>query len=266
MTVLTVPTPGGVALNARIDGPEGAPWVIFANSVLTDLTVWDAQAAALSGRYRVLRFDQRGHGASTVTTGAMDFARYGADLLAVMDTAGMARGTVVGLSMGCPTALAAWSAAPERFDAVVAVDGVMRSAPGRGAFWAERRETALRDGMDAIADSTAPRWLPGEDTGTALSRRLRAMIAATDAQGFAAATHALSDYDQTAAPQCPVLAIAGAEDGAMPETMQRQFGPLPDARIATIPGAGHLPNFQKPQAFNTILAGFLDQITTKESP
>lgn len=266
MTTLTVPLSDGITLKARIDGPERAPFVVFANSVLTDMSIWDAQSDALSGRYRVLRYDQRGHGVSEASAGAMDFTRYGADLLAVMDAAGADRCAVVGLSMGCPTALAALAAAPDRIAAFVAVDGVMRSAAGRAAFWTERRETAQRDGMEAIAASTAPRWLPGEDEDSALSARLRAIIAGTSVAGFAAATYALSDYDQTTAIACPVLGVAGAEDGAMPEAVSKQFGGIPGARIAVIPDAGHLPNFQNPGAFNDALLAFLDQNypTTKE--
>ncbi|WP_180901664.1 alpha/beta fold hydrolase [Martelella soudanensis] len=266
MTTLSVPLPDGITLHARVDGPEGAPSVVFVNSVLTDLSVWDAQTDALADRYRVLRYDQRGHGASNASEGPMDFARYGADLLAVMDAAGVDRCAVVCLSMGCPTALAALAVAPDRFAAFVAVDGVMRSAPGRAAFWSERRETALRDGMEAIAAATAPRWLPGEPEDSALSIRLRAMIAGTSVKGFAAATYALSDYDQTTGIACPVLGIAGADDGAMPDAVAKQFGGLAGARTAIIPGAGHLPNFQSPKAFNDALLAFLDQNfpTTKE--
>lgn len=265
-----VTRPDGCRLQARLDGPEEAPCVVLVNSVLTDLAVWAAQIPALAARYRVLRYDQRGHGGSDAPEGAMDFDRYGADLLAVMDGAGVDRCAVVGLSMGCPTALAATAAAPHRFAAFVAVDGVARSAPGREAFWAERRDTARRDGMQAIADSTAPRWLPGLAPEAEQSQRLRRMIAATPVAGFAAATHALGAYDHAAAAAalaCPVLAIAGAEDGAMPEAMARQFGGLPGAQTAVIPGAGHLPNFQTPDAFTRVLLAFLDGKafqTTKE--
>lgn len=268
---ILVPLPDGITLNAREDGPEHGPWVVLSNSVLTDLSVWDAQLAALVGGYRVLRYDQRGHGASDAPHGPMDFVRYGADLLAVMDAAGVARCTVVGLSMGCPTALAATAAAPDRFTAFVAVDGVAGSAAGREAFWTAQRETALAQGMDAIAASIVPRWLPGLSEDAPDSNRLRRMIAGTTADGFAAATHALAAYDQSAAAKaltCPVLAIAGEKDGAMPDAMTRHFGALPDAQIATIPDAGHLPNFQNPDAFNRVLMAFLEGKafqTTKET-
>ncbi|MGO4852217.1 alpha/beta fold hydrolase [Phaeovulum sp. W22_SRMD_FR3] len=257
---LSVTTQDGTRLNARIDGPEAAPWVVFSNSVLTDLSVWDDQIAALTDRYRILRYDQRGHGASEVTARPLDFTVYGGDLIAVMDAAGAARATLVGLSMGCPTALAAAAAAPSRITAFVAVDGVVKSAAGREAFWAAQRESARTQGMQSLATATTTRWLPGVDNADPRAQRLSRMIAATPVEGFAAATHALAAYDQSPAVPltCPVLAIAGENDGAMPGTMRGQFGAFPDARIAIIPGAGHLPNLQNPDAFNTTLVGFLD--------
>ena len=251
--------PDGSALQTRIEGPEGAPCLVFSNSVLTDLSVWDAQAAAFADRYRVLRYDQRGHGASDVTEGPMDFTRYGADLVALLDALDIARCTFVGLSMGVPTGLAAFAAAPDRFERFVAVDGISRSAPGREAFWTERRDTARAKGMGEIAEGTAPRWMPGMAPDGL--ERLKAMIAATPVEGFAAATHALASYDHSdVVPTLalPFLGITGAEDGAMPEAVRSQFGAVPGARFVDIPGAGHLPNFQSPDAFNAALTAFLE--------
>ena len=253
--------PDGTTLKACIDGSENAPCLVFSNSVLTDLSVWDAQARALSDRYRVVRYDQRGHGASDVTEGEADFTRYGADLVALLDALGIARCTFVGLSMGVPTGLAALAAAPDRFERFVAVDGVSRSASGREAFWTERRETARDKGMGEIAESTAPRWMPGIAADAPALTRLKAMIAATPVEGFAAATHALASYDlseQVPTLAVPFLGITGAEDGAMPDAVRSQFGAVPGAHFVDIPGAGHLPNFQSPDAFNAALSAFLN--------
>ena len=263
--------PDGTALNVRTEGPEDAPCLLFSNSVLTDLTVWDAQAEALSGHYRVVRYDQRGHGASDVTAGPMDFGRYGADVVALLDALGIARCTFIGLSMGVPTGLAAFAAAPNRFERFVAVDGVSRSAPGREAFWSERRDTAREKGMQEIAESTAPRWMPGTTPDAPERVRLIKMVAATPTEGFAAATHALASYDLSdVVPTLalPFVGITGEKDGAMPEAVRTQFGSVPTARFAEIPGAGHLPNFQAPDAFNAALTAFLEasaQYPTKET-
>lgn len=271
MTQRTIPLPDGSHLNARVDGPDGSPAVVFSNSVLTDLSVWDAQAEALSGEYRVIRYDQRGHGASDVSEGAMAFTGYGADLLALLDALKVERCTFVGLSMGVPTGLAALTAAPKRFERFVAVDGVSRSAPGREAFWQERRDTARAQGMGEIAESTAPRWMPDTASDAPALTRLKEMVAATPVEGFAAATHALGAYDHSDAVALltmPFLGVTGEKDGAMPEAVRKQFATVPGAQFTDIPGAGHLPNWQAPDAFNTALLAFLTATAPalKESP
>jgi 3-oxoadipate enol-lactonase len=248
-------------LLARVDGPAAAPWIVFSNSVLTDLSIWDGQVAALSESYRLLRYDQRGHGGSDLPAGPMNSDGYGADLLAVLNAFEVEKCTFVGLSMGVPTGLAAVSRAPERFEGFVAVDGVAASAPGRESFWAERRETARTKGMDEIVQSTVPRWLPGADPAGPQAKSLADMISGTSVEGFAAATHALGQYDQSAALaslDCPFLGITGELDGAMPQAVRKQFAALSDASFVDIPKAGHVPNFQSVSAFNVALRAFLE--------
>lgn len=272
MSEHVITTPDGAALHSVMTGPEAAPVVVFCNSVMTDLHIWDAQATALEGRYRVLRYDQRGHGKSGLPDGPMQFDTYGADLLAVLQGHGVERCLCVGLSMGVPTALAAIVQDPARFAGLVAVDGMAQSAGARAAFWTERRETAQSAGMGTIAEQTVPRWLPGTDADSApdspTAQRLAAMIAATPVAGFAAATHALERYDQRGALGAlrgPFLGIVGALDGAMPAGMRSQFDPLADARFVEIPDAGHVPNFQAPEAFNAALLGFVDATLSSSS-
>jgi pimeloyl-ACP methyl ester carboxylesterase len=125
--------------------------------------------------------------------------------------------------------------------------------------------------MAEIANGTVARWLPGEADASPLAQRLRRMIAATPVDGFANATHALQSYDHSAALKtltCPFLGIAGALDGAMPEAMRAQFAGLSTAQFADVPAAGHLPNLQRPAAFNAHLTAFLAPIAqtlTKET-
>lgn len=264
----TVALADGGTLNVRIDGPKDAPWVVMSNSVMTDLGIWDGQVNALSDRYQLLRYDQRGHGASSLPTGPMDFYSYGVDLLAILDACDIERCTFVGLSMGTPTGLAAYAAAPERFEGFVVVDGVARSAAGREAFWTERRDTAQTSGMASIASGTAERWLPGEPADGPTVKALAAMIAATPVEGFAAATHALQSYDFSyVVPRltCRFLGIFGEKDGTMPEAIYKQFGDLPSATFSEIPGAGHVPNYQNPGTFNDVLSAFLDAAAPETS-
>lgn len=251
----------GADLACRAEGPgAGAPWVVFSNSLVTNYGIWEPQAKALLNTYNVLRYDQRGHGQSTATTDPMNFTILGSDLLAVMDAAGMERGACVGLSMGVPTTLAAYEMAPERFTRLVFVDGMARTAPTGAATWAERIAFATENGMEALSRATAERWLQ-PDAPEEMVAALRAMVGAIPLEGFVQCARALQGYDYFAVSQAldlPVLAIAGANDGAMPDTMQRVFGALPRARMELVPEAGHVPNFERPDAFNALLRGFLD--------
>lgn len=241
-----------------------APWVVFGNSLVTDLSIWDAQVKALAGRYGILRFDQAGHGKSGMPSGPVDFDDLGGDLLAVMDVAGVDRAVYVGLSMGVPTGLAAHKVAADRFIALAFSDGQAKTAPGGAAGWTERIEGARASGMAAFATATVGRWLT-DATGSDMRARLTQMIAATAFEGFELCATALKDYDyaaELARIACPTLLIAGAEDGAMPQGMATKLQPaIAASELHVIDGAGHVPCFEQPEAFTAILSDFLETVT-----
>lgn len=261
----------GYDLHAQATPPDdaAAPWLVFGNSLVTDLTIWDAQAQALGGRYGILRYDQAGHGASDVPEKPVDFDVLGADLLAVMDAAGVKRGAYVGLSMGVPTGLAAHRQAADRFLALAFSDGQAKTAPGGAAGWADRIETARGSGMRAFAEATVNRWLTAA-SGAQTRDRLTAMIAATPFEGFKACATALMDYDYTtelARITCPTLLVAGAQDGAMPEGMATKLHPaIAGSQMHVIENAGHVPCFEQPEAFTAVLAGFLATTFERDAP
>lgn len=252
----------GRDLHAEAVPPESdrAPWLVFGNSLVTDLTIWDAQAEALQGRYGILRYDQAGHGGSDVPDKPVDFDMLGEDLLAVMDAAGVERAVYIGLSMGVPTGLAAHRRSADRFLALVFSDGQARTAPGGAAGWADRIEMARSAGMDAFAAATVDRWLT-ESASPEMRSRLARMIAATPFAGFEACATALMDYDYVddlARITCPTLLIAGAEDGAMPEGMATKLKPaIAGSQMHVIANAGHVPCFEQPEVFTAILSDFL---------
>ena len=259
---LSVPR-DGYTLHAEVMEPasDDAPWIVFGNSLVTDLSIWAAQAKGLAGRYGVLRYDQAGHGQSGVPQAAVGFDDLGRDLLAVMDAAGVRRATYVGLSMGVPTGLAAHAQRAERFAALVFSDGQAKTAPGGAIAWADRIEGARAAGMNAFAEDTANRWLT-EGASAAQRAELIAMIAATPFEGFEACATALQDYDYAEELQriaCPVLLVAGAQDGAMPESMATKLKPaIAGAEMQVIDRAGHVPCFEQPATFTAHLTRFLE--------
>ncbi|MDH7796968.1 MULTISPECIES: alpha/beta fold hydrolase [unclassified Beijerinckia] len=242
-------------------GGDQAPWIIFSNSLMTDLSLWDEQVAVLRGRFNILRYDQRGHGASPVPGEAQTIPVLADDVIALLDRCKVATCTYVGLSMGVPTGLAAYRKAPARFERLILVDGQANSTAASKAAWDERITFARANGMMAMADQTVRRWLRPERVEQPLSERLHAMIAATPLEGFAACASALQNYDEVAVLaqiKVPTLLIVGREDGAMPATMHAMAAAIPGAKIQEIADAGHLPNYERPAAFNEILTSFLE--------
>ncbi|CAD5258829.1 MULTISPECIES: alpha/beta fold hydrolase [Halomonadaceae] len=239
-----------------------APWIVFGNSLVTNLSVWGAQAEALRGHCNVLRYDQRGHGDSALSPVPVDFNLLGSDLLRLLDQCGIQRCVYVGLSMGVPTGLAAYSEAPERFEALVFMDGQASSAPNAIETWGERIDFAQEKGMLNFAQATAQRWLTPDSHAERLGP-LERMISATPLEGFVAGATALQKYDYAEVIKqidCPVQCIAGAEDGKMPENLRGLAAQLEGADFEAIDNAGHVPCFEQPAAVNRVLTGFLQRV------
>ncbi len=248
----------GTILATQVDrSTADAPWVVFGNSLLTDYRIWQAQAHLLGNRFNLLRYDQRGHGGSDLSPEPLSFDVLAADLKALMDHHQIARAVYIGLSMGVPTGLAAYGAS--RFSGLVLLDGQARSAPTASQLWQERIDAAKSMGMEKFAASTAKRWLVGEGPVDELTK----MMAATSPEGFAAAANVLKSYDFTAVlPQisCPVLMVAGAMDGQMPDTMRAMAQDIAEADVHIIENAGHVPCFEQPDAVNRRILAFLERL------
>src|SRR5512140_1253949 len=139
----------GISFNYRIDGAEGAPWLVFSNSLMTDLSMWDEQVAALGRSFRVLRYDQRGHGGTQATEGPYTFDLLAADVVALLDALSVARAHFAGISMGGMTALLLAQRHARRFDRIIACDCGPSSTPTSAQQWQERIALAAEKGMEA---------------------------------------------------------------------------------------------------------------------
>ncbi len=253
---------GGLSFNCRLDGPAGAPWLVFSNSLMTDLSMWDGEAAALSGRYRILRYDQRGHGGTAVPDHPATFEELAADAAALLEHFAVERATFIGLSMGAATTLFLAARHPARLARLVVCDGPPNTAPGNEAAWDERIALARAGGMAALAGPTVARWFTPESVAAGLPvlAKVRAMIEATPLEGFVTCARALQSYDITPALPClamPVQVVVGEKDGALPAAMRVMAAQIPGARFAEIAGAGHLVNLEQPAAFRAVLEQFL---------
>jgi 3-oxoadipate enol-lactonase len=251
----------GISINHRIDGPEGAPWLVLSNSLATNLAMWDDQAREFGRAFRVLRYDQRGHGETEAPAGRYPFDQLLADALALMDALGIKKAHFAGLSMGGATALGLAQKHSDRLDRVIVCDSPCQSTPVSTQQWEERIAVAQKDGMEALVEPTVARWFPPETLKSNPPHidRIRRMIRTTPVNGFIGCAAALADHNYAAAVATvtrPVLFMGGEKDAATPP-MRKLNEALPGSRYVELPGAGHISNLDQPAAFNRAIADFL---------
>jgi 3-oxoadipate enol-lactonase len=238
-----------VEVHQLVEGPEEAPALVLINSLGSNLAMWEPQIEELVGPFRVVRFDLRGHGASPVPPGPYALADLGADVVALLDRLGVERAHVAGVSLGGMTAMWLGINAPERVERLVLCCTSAKLGPPEA--WADRARLVREQGTQAVADAVVSRWLtPGYAARHPdLRARLRAMIAATPAEGYAGCCAAIEHMDlepDLAAITAPTLVVAGADDPATPpDHGARIAAGIPGARMAVVPDSAHLANIQQ---------------------
>jgi 3-oxoadipate enol-lactonase len=246
----------------RIDGPADAPALLLINSLGADLSMWEPQLPALTQRFRVIRYDARGHGRSPVPPGRYALDDLGRDALDLLDRLGVARAHVCGLSLGGMTAMWLAAHAPERVGRLVLLCTSALLGPPEG--WADRAAKVRAAGTGAVADAVVARWVtPGfAATHPAELRRLRDMVAATPAIGYAGACAAIEHMDlrrDLPGITAPTLVVAGADDPATPpEHGAAIAAAIPGARLEIIANAAHLASFEQADTANRLILEALD--------
>jgi 3-oxoadipate enol-lactonase len=243
-----------VALNHRVEGPAEAPVLVLLNSLGTDLGMWEPQAAALRDEYRLVRLDTRGHGGSPVPDGPWTLADLGGDVLALLDSLGIAKASFAGVSLGGSTAVWLAAHAPERVE--YAIPCFTAAWFGGPDPWTARAEIVRAKGVDAVADAVLERWFtPQADPD--LVARMRVMIVATPPEGYASATEVVAHLDlrpDLARITAPTLVVSGSEDPACPPDVGRALAAgIPGAEFVEIEGAAHLGNLERPDAVTDLL-------------
>jgi 3-oxoadipate enol-lactonase len=252
-------TPVEVAFT--VDGPEDAPPVVLSNSLGSTPAMWDPQFPALAERFRVVRYDHRGHGRSPVPPAPYELADLGADVIALLDRLGLERVRWCGLSLGGMVGM--WMAinAPERIDRLVLCCTSARLGPAE--MWADRAATVRARGVEAVADAGIQRWLsPGFiEREPEIAAETRAMLAATPAEGYAACCGVIERMDQVpelGAIRAATLVIAAEDDPATPpEHGALIASTVPGAQLAVVKDARHLATIEQPAAMTELILGHL---------
>lgn len=245
------------AMHYRIDGAQAGPTVVFANSLGTDLRLWDALLPHLPQGLRLVRYDKRGHGLSDLG-GPVTAGDLAEDAAALIEALGGSV-TFVGLSIGGLIAQALAAQRPDLVKALVISNSAAKL--GTAESWQGRINAIRAHGLHSIADAVMERWFaPAFRTSPAVTP-WRNMMIRTTVEGYIAACGALGTADQTEATRAlrlPALVIAGGEDESTPPDLVRATANLiQGAAFHTIPGTGHLPCVENPAAYAAILTPFL---------
>ena len=255
----------GIHMHYETAGPEDAPVVLFSHSLGSSGVMWDGEFAALQERYRVVRYDTRGHGGTDAPEGAYDLNLLGDDAMALMDALSLGPVHWVGLSMGGMIGQNIALREPGRFLSMSLCDTSAYMPPEARAVWDDRIEAASGEGMEALAESTMQRWftpdhLRGDPPEVA---PIRQQFLATPVAGFVGCCHALKqlDYiDRLAEVDKPTMIIVGEEDMGTPvAASEAMHAKISGSELVVIPSAAHLANIEQPEAFGQALFGFLDK-------
>ena len=253
----------GARIAWQEEGHADLPALVMGHSLASDMQSWDAVAARLRERYRVIRFDARGHGASTLDASArgIDFsiALLAHDTLAVADAAGAARFHHVGVSIGGMIGMWLARHAADRLNRLVLSNTAAR-LPAQ--VWAERMEAVRAAGVTTQVEATLQRWFTPafHAAGSATIARARDTFMRVDPDGYLGCAAAIRDMDQRAALpfiSTPTLVITGRFDPSTPPELGREIAAnIPGADCLELPLA-HMPQLEQPETFAEIVQEFL---------
>ena len=241
-------------------GPTNAPVLVFSNSLGEDLSMWDPQVPVFQKAYRVLRYDTRGHGQSSVTPGPYTIEQLARDVLALLDKLAFERVHFCGLSMGGQTGI--WLAlnAAARLHKLVLCNTAAKI--GTPEMWNPRIETVRNNGMKSISKAVLERWFSTEyrtKSPDAVSTTQRTLESANP-DGYIANCAAVRDFDAretVAAIHVPTLVISGTHDAATTPADGRYLAEhIAGARYAEL-NAAHLSNIEDRDRFNLEVSTFL---------
>ncbi len=252
---------GDARIHYGLAGPETAPVVVFSNSLGTDYSMWGSQEPALAKKFRILRYDTRGHGQCSATSGPYSIDQLGKDVVTLLDSLHLNRVHFCGLSMGGMIGMWLGMNVPERLDRLILCSTGARI--GTAETWNTRIATVQKEGMKPVAAAVVERWFT-----LAFRKKNPAAVAATgkmleeaNPEGYAACCAAVRDFDfrdTVSGIRVPVLAIAGSQDPATPPADLRFLAEhISGARYAELSGS-HLCNVEDADRFTAEVSAFLE--------
>ena len=256
-------TANGISFNVRIDGREGAPWLMFSNSHCTTLELWDELVERFKDRYRILRYDTRGHGGTSAPPGNYTQDQLAGDVKAILDELKIDRVHFCGISIGGQTGLGMAIHYPERLRSLTAANARYDVPAPVMKAWDERIAIVEKGGTEAIAGPTVSRWFEANYPARNPERvaRIQAMFQHVTKQGYIGCALAIRDLnyrEALAKIHIPVLLISGKQDSSATEDMvNTMHSMIHGSRLEMLSPAGHLTVVEQPQAFGDAMERFL---------
>jgi len=253
---------GGLVVHYLLEGPAKAPVVMLGNSLGTNLHLWDGQMAALLPKYRVLRYDMRGHGLTDLGPGeAYTIDELSSDAVALLDALKIDRAHYCGLSIGGMVGQKLGVKAGKRLLSLTLCNTAMRIATFQ--IWQDRVASVRQGGMASIVEAVLQRWFTPDfhRTNPEAIEGFRNLLLRTPAAGYIGCSLAIRDSDQTAEAAkiaCPTLVVTGDSDQATPpESGKALANAIKGAKLVELKRCSHISAVEQEAALNAALTGFL---------
>jgi 3-oxoadipate enol-lactonase len=256
-------TANGISMNYQLEGPASAPVVTLSHSLATNLSMWDPQIPMLTSRYRVLRYDARGHGGTDAPEGPYSLEQLAEDARALLKALEIARTHFIGLSMGAMIGQILGLQCPQILQSLILCDTSSRVPPEAKPTWDERIRVARAQGMEPHVEPTISRWFtaPFREKRPDVVDPVRAMIRGTSPRGYIGCGQAIAALDLTDrlhAIGLPTLIIVGEDDPGTPVAASRTIHEkIKGSELVILKSASHLSNMEQPDAFNRAVTAFL---------
>jgi 3-oxoadipate enol-lactonase len=242
----------GVVHHYALEEAKDKPVLVFANSLGSDLRIWDDVVIRLAGDFRMIRYDKRGHGLSDVPAPPYSLGDFVLDLVGLLDALEIKEVTVCGLSVGGVIAQGLAINYPDRVRGLVLCDTGMRI--GTFASWEERIATVKESGLSKLVGPSMERWFTStfRENRSVEMQGYSNMLLRIPRDGYLGACYALRDADltqETPKINQPTLVLCGDQDIATPPDLGRQLAQaIPGARFSLIEEAAHLTCIEQPEA------------------
>ena len=253
----------GIVIHYELRGNPGGRAIVFANSLGTDFRIWNAVTPALENEFRILLYDERGHGLTDAPPAPYAMTDHVQDLAALLDHLGIARTAVVGLSVGGLIAQGLAAARPDLVSALVLCDTAHKI--GTADMWNARIDAVTKNGIASLADAVMERWFTPayRQPDNADFAGYVNMLVRQPVEGYAGTCAALRDADlteSTRALKLRALLLVGDQDGSTPPDLVRSTADLiAGSRFEIVKDAGHLPCIEQPAATARLIGDFLKE-------